>query len=145
MKEKVHILRCVLSCVINVRSLVSSICSRCWSRPPCPNLIGSVNLNQLVIQRQGEREKLKLRQLNAKLSQPRKQTQGERELPRPRQLHSEVTATDLAHITYQPPHLQLSIRGYNMHVSAPLIMKTSHHANHTLSRIYVKPFMTSLY
>ena len=65
-------------CVINVRSLVSSIYSRCWSRPPCPNLIGSVNLNQLVIQRQGKREKLKLRQLNAKLSQPWKQTQGER-------------------------------------------------------------------
>ena len=43
-------------CVINVRSLVSSIYSRCWSRPPCPNLIGSINLNQLVIQRQGERE-----------------------------------------------------------------------------------------
>ena len=68
-------------CVINVRS--SSIYSRCWSQPPCPNLIGSVNLNQLVIQRQGEREKLKLRQLNAKLSQARKQTQGERELPWP--------------------------------------------------------------
>ena len=34
-------------CVINVRSLVSSIYSHCWSRPPCPNLIGSVNLNQL--------------------------------------------------------------------------------------------------
>ena len=43
-------------CVINVRSLVSSIYSHCWSRPPCPNLIGSVNLNQLVIQRQEERE-----------------------------------------------------------------------------------------
>ena len=53
-------------CVINIGSLVSSIYNRCWSRPPCPNLIGSVNLNQLVIQRQGEREKLKLRQLNAK-------------------------------------------------------------------------------
>ena len=68
-------------CVINVRSLVSSIYSRCWSRPPCLNLIGSINLNQLVIQRQGERQKLKLRQLNAKLSQSRKQTQGGRELP----------------------------------------------------------------
>ena len=31
-------------CVINVRSLVSS---HCWSWPLCPNLIGSVNLNQL--------------------------------------------------------------------------------------------------
>ena len=37
-----------------------------WSQPPCPNLIGSINLNQLVIQRQGEREKLKIRQLNTK-------------------------------------------------------------------------------
>ena len=53
-------------CVINVRSSVSSIYSCCWSQPPCPNLIRSVNLNQLVIQRQGEREKLKLRQLNTK-------------------------------------------------------------------------------
>ena len=53
-------------CVINVGSLVSSIYSRCWSRPPCPHLIGSINLNQLVIRRQGGREKLKLRQLNAK-------------------------------------------------------------------------------
>ena len=77
--------------VINVRSLVSSIYSRCWSQPPCPNLMGSVNLNQLVIQRQGEREKLKLRQLNAKLSQPRKQTQGERELPRLGQLNGKLS------------------------------------------------------
>ena len=44
-------------CVIKVRSLVSSIYSR-WSQPPCPNLTGSVNLNQPW-------EKLKLRQLNA--------------------------------------------------------------------------------
>ena len=43
-------------CVIDARSLVSSIYSRCWSWPPCPNLIGSVNLNQVVIQRQEERE-----------------------------------------------------------------------------------------
>ena len=33
---------------------------------------------------------------------------------------SEVTATDLAHITYQPPPLQLNIRGYDMHASASL-------------------------
>ena len=48
-------------CVINVRSFISKyIYSRYSSQPPCPNLIGSANLNQLVIQRQGEREKLKL-------------------------------------------------------------------------------------
>ena len=35
-------------CVINVRSLFSSIYSHCWSQPLCPNLIGSVNLNQLL-------------------------------------------------------------------------------------------------
>ena len=78
-------------CAINVRSLGSSIYSHRWSRPSCPNLIGSVNLNQLVIQRQGGREKLKLRQLNAKLSQPRKQKQGERELSRPRQLNGKLS------------------------------------------------------
>ena len=38
-KEKVHILRCV----INIRCLVSSIYSHCWSWPLCPNFIGSVN------------------------------------------------------------------------------------------------------
>ena len=43
-------------CVINVRSLASSICSR-WSQPPCPNLIGSVNLNQLVIYTEARRKK----------------------------------------------------------------------------------------
>ena len=87
-KKKIHIFN---MCAINVRSLVNSIHSRRWSRPPCPNLIGSVNLNQLVIQRQGGRVKLKLRQLNAKLSQPRKQTQGERELPRPELLNSKLS------------------------------------------------------
>ena len=40
-KESTH---CKM-CVINVRSLVISIYSCCWSQPPCPNLIGSVNLN----------------------------------------------------------------------------------------------------
>ena len=41
-------------CVINVRCSVSSIYSRFWPRPPCPNLIGSVNLNDTEARRKRE-------------------------------------------------------------------------------------------
>ena len=78
-------------CVISVRSLVSSVYSNYWSQSPFPNLIRSVNLNQLVIQRPGERESPRLRQLNAKLSQPRMQRQGERKKLGPRQLNAKLS------------------------------------------------------
>ena len=52
-------------CVINVRSSVSIVFTVIIGHDR-PILIGSVNPNQLMIQRQEEREKLKLRQLNAK-------------------------------------------------------------------------------
>ena len=96
---------------INVRSLVSSIYSRCWSRPPCPNLIGSINLNQLVIQRQGEREKL-----NTKLSQPMQEADARRKRVAKAQAATQRSNSHrLGTHNIQPPPLQLNISGYNMH------------------------------